>query len=166
MQEEKYCGKCQKTKPLSEFSKNPHKKLGVQAWCRECSRKENNRRYKEDPKYKIRINKNNTEVRKRNRQFIWDYLSSHPCVDCGEKDPVVLEFDHVRDSKSFNMATGSRWLSLEKIKKEIEKCDIRCANCHRRKTALERGYYSTIDKEISEESENGSLAQSGRAADF
>lgn len=70
-----------------------------------------------------------------NKQFVWDYLLEHPCVDCGESDPIVLEFDHVRGEKIINIsnAVGHGW-GREKILAEIEKCDVRCANCHRRKT--------------------------------
>lgn len=75
-------------------------------------------------------------------QFLWGYLEKHPCVDCGETDPMVLQFDHVRGSKSFNVSNAvSGQYSLNRISEEITKCDIRCANCHVRKTALELGFY-------------------------
>ena len=70
------------------------------------------------------------------RAKLFDYLSDKFCVDCGENDPIVLEFDH-RDLKDkfksiAKMLSGHySWRSLEK---EISKCDIRCANCHRKKT--------------------------------
>jgi hypothetical protein len=64
------------------------------------------------------------------------YLEEHPCVDCGEKDPVVLDFDHVRGEKRMSV---TRMISLQYSSKtlfdEIAKCDVRCSNCHRRKTA-------------------------------
>lgn len=63
------------------------------------------------------------------------YLCNHPCVDCGESDPVVLEFDHVRGEKVANVAnliSGAG--KFQRLMDEIAKCDVRCANCHRRKT--------------------------------
>lgn len=70
------------------------------------------------------------------RHYLLEYLLQKACVDCGEKDPIVLEFDHLdRKNKTRQI---SRFLSghysWKKIKVEIEKCEIRCANCHRRKT--------------------------------
>jgi len=78
--------------------------------------------------------------RARNRQFILEYLSKHPCVDCPEKDPVVLEFDHVRGKKLDTISNlAFRYTSsLKKIVSEIKKCEVRCANCHRRRHAKER----------------------------
>jgi L-lysine 2,3-aminomutase len=76
-------------------------------------------------------------------QWMLDYFSEHPCVDCGETDPVVLEFDHVRGEKvaaiSFMIPRG---YPMAKILAEVDKCDVRCANCHRRKTAKERNWYA------------------------
>lgn len=77
----------------------------------------------------------------RNKQALLAYLLNHPCVDCGEADPVVLEFDHQRD-KSANVSDLLRWgASLKNIMAETAKCDVRCANCHRRATAKTFGSY-------------------------
>jgi hypothetical protein len=76
-----------------------------------------------------------TRYRKRNQNQFRDYLVCKACVDCGESDLMVLEFDHVRGVKTGNISEmvngGIAW---ERIMREIEKCEIRCANCHRRKT--------------------------------
>ena len=56
------------------------------------------------------------------------------CVDCGESNPIVLDFDHVHGDKSHNisdMVNGS--YAISSIKDEIRKCEIRCSNCHRKK---------------------------------
>lgn len=72
-------------------------------------------------------------------QIVFDLLSQRPCIDCGESDPVVLEFDH-RDPATKRAAISEGihacW-SIEDLLEEIAKCDVRCANCHRRKTAQE-----------------------------
>jgi len=80
------------------------------------------------------IHKRNTRIF--HTTYVNKYLSENNCVDCGESDPIVLEFDHVRGEKSFNISDMVRKTghSLVKIKEEIEKCDVRCANCHRRAT--------------------------------
>lgn len=74
------------------------------------------------------------------REKLFAFLSTKSCFDCGEKDPVVLDFDHREHSKKFKtvgkMLSGHySWLS---VLHEIEKCEIRCANCHRRKTYIEQ----------------------------
>jgi hypothetical protein len=77
-------------------------------------------------------------------QFIWDYLKNHPCVDCGESDPVVLEFDHQGEKRMAISEVGRRNPSLETIQKEIDKCEVRCANCHRKRTAVQLDWYKDI----------------------
>lgn len=74
--------------------------------------------------------------RETKRNWICEYLSSNPCVDCGESDIEVLEFDHRGDDtkisdvvKMMNNGTG-----LARMIEEVNKCDVRCCNCHRRKT--------------------------------
>ena len=89
-----------------------------------------------------RVRANNDVARERNIGIIIEYLSSHPCVDCGESDIVVLEFDHVRGEKCASVTTAVKnaW-SEEKLRLEIDKCEIRCCNCHRRKTAKDFNWY-------------------------
>ena len=72
---------------------------------------------------------------KRNQEFINSYLKINPCVDCGFSDIRALEFDHVKGKKYKNVSDLSRTgSSIKKIKEEISKCEVRCANCHRIKT--------------------------------
>ena len=71
-------------------------------------------------------------------QWLLDYFVEHPCADCGETDPVVLEFDHLRD-KRFNIGPELANYAWEDIVEEIAKCEVVCANCHRRRTARRRG---------------------------
>lgn len=89
------------------------------------------------------INAANRKRRDLAAQKVFEYLQAHPCVDCGEHDPVVLEFDHVRGEKKQDIAmminNGASW---ERLLTEIEKCDVRCANDHRRRTASQHWLHS------------------------
>ena len=67
------------------------------------------------------------------------YFRDHPCVDCGETDPIVLEFDHLRDKK-FGISTGIRNRNWADVLDEIAKCEVVCANCHRRRTVRRGGF--------------------------
>jgi hypothetical protein len=141
----KTCSICRASKDLLEFNKNSTRKDGLQSHCRTCSHIKFKNYYQDNKEHHY------TEVKERqrkviiaNREFVLQHLSTHPCVDCGESDKVVLEFDHVRGKKKGNLARmvhgGS---SLATIEKEIAKCDVRCANCHRRRTAQVRGWYKS-----------------------
>lgn len=74
------------------------------------------------------------------------YLADNACVDCGESDFRVLTFDHVRGEKSFNLsAAASLYRSEAQVREEIEKCEVRCANCHLRMTGKRAGWYRDLD---------------------
>lgn len=80
-------------------------------------------------------------IRDQARQFILEYLHEQPCVNCGEKDPIVLEFHHTEDKEAdIAVMVGGGW-SLEKIKAEVEKGGVLCGNCHKKLTARETGFY-------------------------
>ena len=75
--------------------------------------------------------------RSRNRRFVQEYPHSHPCVDCGIADPLVLEFDHVRGNKRTDISSlVHAATALGLLQDEIRTCVVRCPNCHRRKTAM------------------------------
>jgi hypothetical protein len=79
-------------------------------------------------------------IRPKIRTYINEYKKEHPCVDCGETDIRVLQFDHRDPSLKANtinkLANG--FGGMQAVVQEIEKCDVRCANCHQRKHITER----------------------------
>lgn len=78
------------------------------------------------------VNFNRKKGVERNRKCVDDILGNSSCIDCGNNDPRVLEFDHVRGTKLGHISHGIKnaW-NLTKLKEEIDKCEIRCCNCHR-----------------------------------
>jgi len=104
--------------------------------CKEDQSKASKEHYQRNKSvYKKRSLKRNVNRRKWGREFIRRVKSMLDCVDCGESDPIVLEFDHVRGEKVKNIADMvNQSYGIETIKNEIRKCEVRCANCHRRKT--------------------------------
>jgi hypothetical protein len=72
-------------------------------------------------------------------EWLIAFFRAHPCVACGETDPLVLEFDHLRDKK-FNITVGVAARSWHAVLDEIGKCEVVCSNCHRRRTATRTGW--------------------------
>lgn len=81
--------------------------------------------------------------RERAQEYVIEYLKSHPCVDCESADIESLDFDHVLPStKTANIADMVRdGKPLDRIRDEVAKCEVRCANCHRRRTGRQFGWY-------------------------
>lgn len=107
-------------------------------------------------KHKLRVQVSNKNRNQKIREFLISYLMTHPCVDCFESDLTVLDFDHVAGVKILDIGGMYRraW-TIEKIENEITKCEVRCSNCHRRKTAKTRNDYKHVaqqkllrDKEV------------------
>jgi hypothetical protein len=71
-----------------------------------------------------------------NALLVYHYLLEHPCVDCGETDPIVLEFDHNGD-KFMTVSAMKVNYSQGKLLAEIAKCEVRCVKCHRRRHFIE-----------------------------
>lgn len=111
------------------------------AYCKQCNAAYCRAHYRRNiTKHNARRYENSKRYRRRNREFVLEYLRSHPCVDCGETDLVVLEFDHVEEKRWDLGYIGHRDCPLATIQSEIERCVVRCANCHRRRTARQFGW--------------------------
>lgn len=136
----KTCNSCSEEKSLEEFQVRSSAKDGRTSMCKVCKRAYDNNHYKSNPKRKDYIRKNSKTRIESIRAWVIAYMQGNPCVDCGESDIVVLEFDH-RSDKEFTIGKMIHNYSLERIVGEVEKCDVRCCNCHRRKTARDFGWY-------------------------
>ena len=134
----KHCNTCGLDLPLTEFAKHPK---GRQSKCKPCNRIYQRAHYRAHKAEYIAKAARWSGIRWReNAVRLLAFLEAHPCVDCGETDPVVLQFDHVRGDKvtdvSEMLGNGTSW---ENIAREMDKCEIRCANCHWRRHARDRG---------------------------
>lgn len=124
----KTCTKCNKTKPLNQFDKKGTKY--IYNFCSECRRKYMRKHYLSNKKYYIDKSK---ESDKRKRLWL-DTIKNKPCKDCGKSyPPYIMEFDHLKDKK-FTISNSFRLVSKTIILKEIAKCELVCANCHRERT--------------------------------
>jgi hypothetical protein len=128
------CNTCLRTLPAESFSVRRQSKNGLQSRCKECWRLD----YAANREERKRVAAKNARVTlQRHRAKVAAYLKDHPCVDCGESDIRCLDFDHREpDDKVMNVsmliAVHATWA---RVAAEIEKCDVRCASCHRKRTS-------------------------------
>lgn len=132
--EGKRCSTCGLVQSSREFNRRRAAPDGLQPRCRTCSRAW----YLEHREVHIaNVARRNAAHRALLAEKLAEYFASNPCVDCGETDVRCLQFDHrdrgnmVADISRL-VTTHSSW---QRVLREIEKCDVRCANCHCRRTA-------------------------------
>lgn len=130
----KKCSKCGEIKHHSEFHTKKSNKDGLYYHCKDCQREYTKSHYIKNKQYYIDKAKRNSAIKK---DILHKVILGHfvtGCVDCGNTDIRVLEFDHL-DNKDENVSDMLRAeVNVEKIKDEILKCDVVCANCHRIRT--------------------------------
>lgn|SRR5208282_1801508 len=143
------CTKCNADKAEGEFHFR-NKALGTRrSRCKTCMSDYNTSYYVSSLTRAERVKLRRRTQRWTSKQFVQQYLTTHPCIDCSESDPVCLDFDHVRGKKFHEISLLVReGYSLVAIIAEIKKCKVRCANCHRKITARRRkmaqGYVDTL----------------------
>jgi len=138
----RHCSRCDLWKPVEDFPFKDQLRGTRRSYCRDCCRIYGREHYRlKRSTYLKKARKRRVLYRNACRLFAFDYLMAHPCIDCGETNPVVLDFDHVDPSaKTHEVAWFIRRQDLVGLAAEIAKCVVRCANDHRRKTARDLGY--------------------------
>ena len=113
-------------------------KDGRQPYCRVCTAAYHQDHVTNSPNRKSDLKATKRKAIERNQGYVDQYLRDHPCVDCGNDDPIVLEFDHIAERGKKLAGVSSlvhTGCALQRVIDEIAKCDVRCANCHRKVTA-------------------------------
>jgi hypothetical protein len=138
------CYRCGELKPIEDFSWRRKAHGQRDTFCRPCRSAYGKEHYAANRARYIeqaRIQKEKLMLER--TTYLIQYFERNRCVDCGEEDPVVLEFDHLRD-KSFAIGPNLARRSWQSILDEMEKCEVVCANCHRRRTARRRGTFRAV----------------------
>ena len=136
------CRVCGDDKLLAEF---PYRSMSAgtrHAICRSCQREASHDWYvrSRSPQAR-RVLGYGTGRRSVFVEAVRAYFDTHHCVDCGEDDPRVLDFDHRRDKLADISTLVRRAATWNEVAAEVEKCEVRCANCHRRRTIRAQGGY-------------------------
>lgn len=138
------CGRCGCEKALEDFAWRRKAKGQRDNYCRPCRAEYKQEHYAANRQRYIDLAKRRKQALVAERlSYLLAYLREHPCVDCGETDPVVLEFDHLRDKK-FGIGEGFRDREWQSVLDEMAKCEVVCANCHRRRTAKRGGFARAV----------------------
>lgn len=138
------CYRCGELKAVDEFAWRRRARGQRDSFCRPCRSAYGKEHYAANrQRYIDRARVVTQRLTRERTGYLIAYFVAHPCVDCGETDPIVLEFDHLRD-KRFEISAAIRGRNWQTILDEIEKCEVVCANCHRRRTALRQGSLRTI----------------------
>ena len=130
----KRCGRCEHWLPPEAFTPNRSRRDGLQAFCQECQRAYMRAHYEANRAYYLaKARRSNAKAHHVFRERLWE-LKSAPCQDCGvQYPPWVMQFDHVRGDKLFNVSsTPSK--SLDAMLREAAKCEVVCSNCHQQRT--------------------------------
>ncbi len=152
----KRCSTCHEVRPLAAYNRRRSAPDGLQARCRECCRAW----YVEHAgPHQLDVRRRNDRARVELRDRLVEHLLSHPCVDCGERDLRLLELDHLdpltkRDGVGRLVAQAMSWAV---VAREIAKCDVRCAACHRLRTQEVAGSWrNAVEEERQREREQAS----------
>lgn len=127
----KTCSRCGQSRPQEEFPWRYQAKGERGSICRECMRTYNRAHYERNKAAYV----SRAAVRDMQMKRIVREAKAKPCADCGVEYPYyVMDLDHLGDKEFSLSSPRARAGSVERLKTEIAKCDVVCANCHRART--------------------------------
>ena len=68
------------------------------------------------------------------------HLLRAACIDCGYEELAALDYDHVGTKRGGVLQLARGGSSVGQLQAEIDECEVRCANCHRRRTRKQLGH--------------------------
>jgi hypothetical protein len=131
------CGRCSQMVPLPNFHVSRGRR---QSWCKACRAEYMHER---GDLHRQQTRAARDRRRAEAREYVLDQLRSGSCLDCGRADPLVLEFDHVEGKTSDVGKLVREGYRLSRVKAEVERCEVVCVNCHRRRTAARAATWRT-----------------------
>lgn len=137
----KVCTKCKQEKSLEEFDFRNKAKGTRRSDCKTCVSSWMKKDY-ERPERALAVRANAKKRKEELVNLVWEYKSTHPCVDCGRTHPAGLEFDHLPEfEKSMDISLMvTNMHSWENILAEIAKCEVVCGYCHGIRTFERAGW--------------------------
>lgn len=136
----KVCYTCKLDIGIDLFPCNKSRPDGRAGTCLKCQRVYTKRHY--DRNRSRYLDKQKKRAQDASR-FIKDFKNDKPCVDCGimfHNEPWLKDFDHIPGCDKVGAVSQLTNYGVDVVKKEIEKCEIVCLICHRRRTALRSGW--------------------------
>jgi len=132
----KNCRKCLKDLSDCDFYKSKKTKDNLQSYCKKCSCSNRVKHFKENIIHEKEVRKLYSQKIK--NKFI-EYKKTCFCSKCNENRWYVLDFHHIENNKDYDVADMCQGrASWETIIKEINKCIVLCANCHREEHYLKK----------------------------
>lgn len=130
------CPRCREEKLTSAFYVDKRRGRPT-SYCKPCHRQYYRDRVASDPTYLFRKQQ---KLKKRKQAHVASVKSAIGCIECGETHPAVLDFHH-RDPSTKTATVAELTLnngSMARVLAEAAKCDVLCANCHRKHHWAER----------------------------
>ena len=140
----KQCTKCEEYKNEIDFAWKNKAKNKLNSWCKSCQSDYAQEHYKLNTQYYRDKAKISNEAQIAKNKAYMNAKKNVPCTDCGNHYPLyVMDFDHL-NSKEFNISHGLT-LGHERLKREIDKCEVVCSNCHRIRTHERRNNAGVVE---------------------
>lgn len=128
----KICNKCHLQKNLDCFHRNRSKPDGYSGNCKDCQKTFDSSNYKNNPKKLKYLKERQKIIYNKQKDLVRRYKKYCGCLVCGEKEPMVLDLHHLDPNKKDANPSALYAKSRKRLKSEIRKCVVLCANCHRK----------------------------------
>lgn len=133
------CARCREDRPEQDFPLRRKDGTRRHGHCRDCKAAYQRQWYERNRSRHIsNVNEIRRRLRNEHRRIVRK-AKSQPCADCGVRyPPYVMDFDHVRGQKRWDIGSSKGAVTTAALLAEILKCDVVCSNCHRMRTHRRR----------------------------